>query len=77
MKITLTDLLGAAIQAAVDAGNEILKIYETDFSVEYKNDRSPLTAADKESNEKIIESLTGFNIPFLSEENEQIGRAHV
>ncbi len=72
MKITLTDLLGAAIQAAVDAGNEILKIYETDFSVEYKNDRSPLTAADKESNEKIIESLNGFNIPFLSEENELV-----
>ena len=39
MKITLTDLLGAAIQAAVDAGNEILKIYETDFSVDRKSTR--------------------------------------
>jgi 3'(2'), 5'-bisphosphate nucleotidase len=71
MGTDLSVLLEAAIHVAVDAGIEILKIYETDFAVEYKSDRSPLTEADKASNQKIIDSLTKFEIPFLSEENEQ------
>lgn len=39
------------------ASKEILKIYETDFKIEYKEDKSPLTEADKRSNEIIVNNL--------------------
>lgn len=64
-------LLEQAILAAIAAGNEILEVYETKFEVEYKADRSPLTEADKRSNAKIIELLSPFGIPFLTEETEE------
>ena len=35
------------------AGDAIMKIYEKDFIVEYKDDKSPLTQADLKSNEII------------------------
>ncbi|MFN5182124.1 MAG: 3'(2'),5'-bisphosphate nucleotidase CysQ [Bacteroidota bacterium] len=61
-------LLERVIKAALDAGEEILKVYQTDFHVEYKGDKSPLTEADKRSNDCIISSLSDFQIPFLTEE---------
>ncbi|SRX54907.1 3'(2'),5'-bisphosphate nucleotidase CysQ [Aequorivita sp. CIP111184] len=64
--------LYVAIQAALDAGKEILKIYETDFSVETKSDDSPLTQADKNANEIINTYLKPTNIPIISEENRQL-----
>ena len=64
--------LSVAIQAALDAGKEILKIYETDFSVETKGDNSPLTLADKNANDVINEYLKPTNIPIISEENRQL-----
>lgn len=64
--------LYVAIQAALDAGKEILKIYETDFSVETKGDDSPLTQADKNANEVINAYLKPTNIPIISEENRQL-----
>lgn len=39
------------------AGSIILEIYEGDFSVEYKEDNSPLTQADKKANEYIVNIL--------------------
>lgn len=43
------------------AGNAIMEIYaESDLGVEYKDDRSPLTAADKASNELICAELSRF-----------------
>lgn len=44
---------------AVRAGEEIMKIYDGDNGVDvsYKEDRSPLTAADKASNAVIVEGL--------------------
>lgn len=44
---------------AVDAGRKIMEIYreEERFHIEYKSDRSPLTAADKLSNQIIVEGL--------------------
>lgn len=68
----LLSILEKAIHASIAGGQEILRIYETEFSVEYKNDRSPLTEADKASNNKIIEILSPLGIPFLSEEDEPI-----
>lgn len=61
-------LLHQSIIAAVLAGNEILEIYDTKFDVEYKEDKSPVTLADKNASDKIIEKLKQFNIPVLSEE---------
>lgn len=63
--------LHQAIIAAVLGGDEILEIYNTDFSVEIKEDKSPVTKADKKANEIIKSTLQHFNIPILSEEEEQ------
>ena len=41
-----------------DAGEIIMQVYKQDFKVEYKQDSSPLTLADKKAND-IIE--TGLN----------------
>ena len=61
-------LLHQTIVAAVLAGKEILEVYDTKFDVEYKDDKSPVTLADKKASDKIIEELKQFNIPVLSEE---------
>jgi 3'(2'), 5'-bisphosphate nucleotidase len=61
-----------AIKASIDAGNEIMKIYEQDFDIELKSDSSPLTIADKNANEVINKYLQKTNIPIISEENAQI-----
>ena len=58
-------------QIAKCAGKEIMKIYATEFSVESKNDHSPVTAADKVSEEVILGALLndiGSNFPLVSEE---------
>jgi 3'(2'), 5'-bisphosphate nucleotidase len=59
---------------AQKAGDEIMKIYQQDFEVDYKADNSPITKADIKSNEIITESLKDLHpeIPILSEENKQI-----
>ena len=61
-------LLKLAIAAALEAGKEILKIYETDFSVETKSDNTPVTLADKGASDSIIKFLSKTNIPIISEE---------
>ena len=59
---------------AKKAGNEIIKIYQQEFDVDYKKDNSPLTKADIHSNEVIIKNLENLypDIPILSEENKEI-----
>src|SRR6056297_2790476 len=42
---------------SIQAGQAIMKIYETDFNVEYKGDDSPLTLADKTANDIIVSAL--------------------
>ena len=58
-----------------EAGKEILKIYnKADIDITYKDDNSPLTLADKASNdiiEKALKELTP-TIPILSEEGKNI-----
>ena len=68
----MNDLLKTAILASIKAGLEILKVYETDFSVEYKEDESPLTLADKNANEIIMSYLDNTGINVLSEEGRNI-----
>jgi len=65
-------LLSVAIQASLDAGIEILKVYETNFNVEIKGDDSPLTQADKNANAVIMKYLKTTDIPIISEENKQL-----
>lgn len=64
--------LPVAIKAALDAGKEILEVYESEFSVEIKGDNSPLTLADKRANDVINTYLLPTNIPIISEENKQL-----
>ncbi|MFI5150612.1 MAG: 3'(2'),5'-bisphosphate nucleotidase CysQ [Bacteroidia bacterium] len=66
------NLLLSAIKASVLAGDEILKIYDSDFNVEYKSDASPLTAADKNAHNRIADALDPLGIPLLSEEGRDI-----
>lgn len=68
-------IINKAIKAAIQAGEEILKIYidpNSDFSVEKKADNSPLTIADKASHKVIEASLKETGIPILSEEGKAI-----
>jgi 3'(2'), 5'-bisphosphate nucleotidase len=65
-------MLQAAIQAALEAGEAILDIYEQDFDVEIKSDESPLTAADKVSHDIIVQALESTPYPILSEESARV-----
>lgn len=66
------ELLVLAVKAALLAGEEIKIVYSRDFTVELKDDRSPLTEADKRAHLKISETLEAAGIPILSEEGRQI-----
>ena len=59
--------LKIALNAASLAGDAILKIYNSNFDVEYKNDKSPLTKADIEANKIITEKLSALGYPIISE----------
>lgn len=65
-------MLTTVIEAALLAGKEILKVYNTDFAVEHKTDESPLTLADREAHRVIVEHLQPLGIPILSEEGKEI-----
>ena len=66
--IDIEDIVGIAR----DAGNVIMEIYQRDFTIEYKDDKSPLTEADLASNEVIIKALETYNLPIMSEEGKEI-----
>lgn len=61
-------------QIAIEAGIAIMEIYKQDFSIEYKEDESPLTQADLKANSIICNHLEVLypDIPLMSEENKQI-----
>ena len=70
-------LLGNIRDLATAAGNEILAIYDTEFAIEQKYDRSPLTAADMAAHQTIVKGLKALTptIPILSEESGEIDYA--
>jgi 3'(2'), 5'-bisphosphate nucleotidase len=71
----LTRPLLIALKAAEDAGRAVLDVYKQDFDVWYKEDRSPLTTADKLSHKIIADHLNDPSIksfPILSEEGKDI-----
>ncbi len=69
-KINIDDIKKIALKA----GDEIMKIYKSEFKVEYKDDNSPLTQADIKANDIICSSLKKLypHIPMLSEENKEV-----
>lgn len=69
----MDSLIAIAVQASLEAGEEIMKIYSTaDFGVEMKNDDSPLTLADRAAHNCILAHLKPTGIPVLSEENDEV-----
>ena len=62
------------VAIAKKAGDAIMQIYKQDFEVEFKQDNSPLTLADKKANDIIENGLNqlSVNIPILSEEGNDI-----
>ncbi len=62
------------VTIAKRAARQILDIYESDFAIEHKDDKSPLTAADMASHRTICESLAALtpDIPILSEESSLV-----
>lgn len=65
-------LLSIALQAAVEAGKEILRIYNSNYETSYKDDNSPLTTADLAAHRIIAERLSETQLPLLSEEGKDI-----
>lgn len=71
--VNINENLKIAVFASIKAGKEILKVYNSDdFEIKSKFDNSPLTKADIDSNDKIIETLSKTKIPILSEEGHSI-----
>ncbi len=65
------ELLRALLPIALEAGEAVLRVYRSDFTHEVKDDFSPLTRADTDSQDVIqrgLSSLSDFDFPLLSEE---------
>lgn len=75
MKMTDDDLAQAIRQAALDAGAHIMRIYATDFDVDYKDDASPVTDADAGAEKIILAALEKLtpDIPIVAEERAAAG----
>jgi 3'(2'), 5'-bisphosphate nucleotidase len=71
------ELLSRLVEAAREAGREILEVYSSGFEVSYKSDSSPVTTADRRSHELITRRLAELSphIPLLSEEGRGIDYA--
>jgi len=66
----LKSLCDSCVVIAREAGKKILEIYDTEFDIAHKDDRTPLTNADLASHKTIIAELQELtpDIPILSEE---------
>jgi 3'(2'), 5'-bisphosphate nucleotidase len=64
-------LLEPVAELAHLAGEKILAVYNSDFAVEEKDDKSPLTAADMAAHHAIVAGLQALTpaVPVLSEES--------
>ncbi|WP_440054843.1 3'(2'),5'-bisphosphate nucleotidase CysQ [Pseudoalteromonas sp. T1lg65] len=69
-----TDLLEEVLNLSIQAGDAIMEIYAKDFSVEYKEDESPVTEADLAAHKIIVAGLKQLtpDLPILSEESASI-----
>ena len=68
-------LLKLAVNAALEAGKEIMRVYQDpkqNFAIEEKSDKSPLTRADRAAHKCIVRHLSETGIPILSEEGAHL-----
>lgn len=74
MSLDYCALLKGVNPIAHEAGKAILDIYETDYAIEHKDDKTPLTEADMAAHHIIDAGLTSLSpdIPVLSEESAKI-----
>ncbi len=72
--MSATSLLPAVCAIAREAADAILDVYGSDFAVERKSDRSPLTDADMAAHHIIVDGLRALtpDVPVLSEESASI-----
>ncbi|MBS1568877.1 MAG: 3'(2'),5'-bisphosphate nucleotidase CysQ [Bacteroidetes bacterium] len=68
----LQSLLDHGIVAAFAAGKEIMDVYARPINVELKDDKSPLTEADKRAHRAIAAELAKTGLPVLSEEGKAL-----
>ena len=71
MNQDLDNLLNPVLALAREAGRAIMEIYESGFSVELKDDHSPLTQADRAAHEILVAGLARLTpgVPIWSEES--------
>lgn len=67
-------LLEPVVELAHAAGRKILDVYDSEFAVQEKDDKSPLTEADMASHHAIVAGLGALtpDIPILSEESADL-----
>ncbi|MFZ0220035.1 MAG: 3'(2'),5'-bisphosphate nucleotidase CysQ [Candidatus Aquirickettsiella sp.] len=70
----MKSLLNDVVFLAKKAGSEVLNLYQGDFTVEYKTDKSPITVADLASHDCICQGLRQLtpDLPIISEESKPI-----
>jgi 3'(2'), 5'-bisphosphate nucleotidase len=69
-----SSLLPDLIKIADEASERVLHIYQSDFKVHFKEDDTPITAADLAANEIIVSGLRRIarDIPIVSEESAEV-----
>ncbi len=72
-KIKIKKLLTVITKLAIEAGEEIMNIYNSnDFEIQLKSDNSPLTIADKNAHNIIFNELSKTDYNILSEEGKSV-----
>ncbi|MBI4970205.1 MAG: 3'(2'),5'-bisphosphate nucleotidase CysQ [Rhodospirillales bacterium] len=66
----MNDLLESLIATALEAGRAAMAVYQSDFAVSHKDDRSPVTAADVAAERIILAALARLtpDLPVIAEE---------
>ena len=70
----LPELLPEIVSVAQDAGAEIMKIYATDFDVNWKSDSSPVTAADEGAEAIILPKLRELTPDYIIVAEEAVAK---
>lgn len=72
--LNLEQLCRQCVTIAREAGERILEIYNSNYSIEEKDDKSPLTDADLAAHNTIVKALSTLtpDIPVLSEESAKL-----
>ncbi len=72
--LNLEQLCHDCVDIARTAGDKILEVYNSEYSIEHKDDKSPLTDADMAAHHAIVDRLRALttDIPVLSEESAKL-----